>query len=497
MACGSRLARRLFDLQRNEQSNCEQTLVLDQPDTQFAPRGDDRVAYQLLGPPPGVTARDLVLTTGVWSHLDIFWEEPASARWMRRVAGFSRLIRFDRRGCGLSDPRPLDGGTMVDHWIEDLLAVLDAAGSEQAVLLGTIDAGPLLLEFYARYPARVSGLIFVFTSACFAERPDYPQGHPQAVGDAMIEMVAQGWGRTEFAATFDPSQADNPAALKWYTKLHRAMASPRAVVENLQISAKLDARHVLPTITVPLLSLGRRDLAIFPAVQSRYIAEHAPGGRYLEIPGRDADMIWEGTDEIVAAIEEFVTGQKPLQVPERVLATLLFTDIVDSTKQLAKLGDAAWREKLDQHDRIVRDAISSYGGRLVDAAGDGTLATFGTPGKAIHCARVLHPAMDALKIEIRTGLHIGEIELREEGRIGGMAVHIGARVLGYAEAGEVLVSRTVRDVLIGGRFEFSERGVHTLKGVPSKWPLYAVDEPETGEETEAPGLRERLRSRLR
>lgn len=471
------------------------TAPLDQPDTQFAPRGDDRVAYQLLDPPPGLEeARDLVYTTGVWSHLDIFWEEPASARWMRRIAAFSRLIRFDRRGCGLSDPRPLDGGTMVDHWIEDLLAVLDACGSRQAVLLGTVDAGPLLLEFYARHPQRVSGLIFVFTSACFAQRPDYPEGHPQAVGDAMIEMVAQGWGRTEFAATFDPSQADNPAALKWYTKLHRAMASPRAVVENLQISASLDARRVLPTITVPVLSLGRRDLAIFPAIQSRYIAEHVPGARYIEIPGADADMIWEGSDEITAAIEEFVTGHKPQQVPERVLATLLFTDIVDSTKQLARLGDAAWREKLDQHDRIVRDAIAGHGGRLVDAAGDGTLAMFSTPGKAIDCARALHPAMDALKIEIRTGLHIGEIELREAGRIGGMAVHIGARVLGHAEAGEVLVSRTVRDVLIGGRFEFTERGVHTLKGVPSKWPLYAVDPPDTGEESESGSLRERLRA---
>jgi len=468
---------------------------LDHPDTQFAPRGDDRVAYQLLGPPPGLeSARDLVHTTGVWSHLDIFWEEPAAVRSMRRFASFSRLIRFDRRGCGLSDPRPLDGGTMVDHWIEDLLAVLDACDSEQAVLLGTIDAGPLLLEFYARHPQRVSGLIFVFTSACFAQRPDYPEGHPAAAGETLVEMIAQGWGRTEFAAAFDPSQADNPLALKWYTKLHRAMASPRAVVENLQISVSLDARRVLPTITVPVLSLGRRDLQIFPAAQSRYIAEHVPHGQYLEVPGADADMIWEGAEEIMVAIEEFVTGRKPMVDPERVLATLLFTDIVDSTKQLAPLGDGAWREKLDHHDRIVRDRIVEHGGRLVDKAGDGTLAMFATPGKAIDCARALHPAMEPLKIEIRTGLHIGEIELREEGRIGGMAVHIGARVLGYAEPGEVLVSRTVRDVLIGGRFEFTERGVHTLKGVPSKWPLYAVDPPVSADDGETHGLRDRLRA---
>lgn len=469
---------------------------MDLPETQFAALGDDRVAYQTLGPTAAAGGRDFVHTTGVWSHLDIFWEEPAAVRSMRRLASFSRLIRFDRRGCGLSDARPQDGGSMVDHWVEDLLAVLDACGSTEAVLMGTIDAGPLLLEFAHRHPSRVSGLIFVFTSACFAARPDYPQGHAPEVGEALVEMVAQGWGRTEFAAAFDPSQADNPATLRWYTKLHRAMASPRAVVENLQISASLDARHILPTIKVPALSFGRRDLAIFPAAQSRYIAEHIPGARYIELPGADADLLWEGADEIHTAIEEFVTGRRPQSSTERTLATLLFTDIVDSTKQLAKLGDTVWRDKLDLHDRLVRDAIDAHGGRLVDSAGDGTLAMFAMPSAAIDCAQSLPPAMGHIGLDIRVAMHIGEVELREEGRIGGMAVHIGARVLGLAEAGEVLVSRTLRDVVIGGRFEFRDRGVHTLKGVPSKWPLYAVEPPDDGEEADGGSLRERLR-RLR
>ncbi len=467
---------------------------MDLPETQFAALGADRVAYQTLGPPPGVRGRDLVHTTGVWSHLDIFWEEPAAARSMRRLAACTRLIRFDRRGCGLSDARPLDGGTMVDHWCEDLVAVLDACESKQAVLMGSIDAGPLLLEFTQRHPERVSGLIFVFTSACFAQRPDYPQGHPSEVGTALVEMIAQGWGRTEFAAAFDPSQADNPATLRWYTKLHRAMASPRAVVENLQISASLDARHILPRITVPTLVFGRRDLAIFPAAQSRYVADHIAGARYIELPGADADMLWEGADEIHAAIEEFVTGRRPQSSAERALATLLFTDIVDSTKQLAKLGDTVWRDKLDLHDRIVRDAIDAHGGRLVDSAGDGNLAMFTMPSAAIDCAQALPPAMARLGLDIRVAMHIGEVELREEGRIGGMAVHIGARVLGLADAGEVLVSRTLRDVVIGGRFEFRERGVHTLKGVPGKWPLYAVEPPDDGDEAEGSGIRERLRN---
>lgn len=463
---------------------------VDLPETQYAVRGDDRIAYQTFGAGP----RDLVHTTGVWSHLDIFWEEPAAARSLRRLAGFSRVIRFDRRGCGLSDARPLDGGSMVDHWCEDLLAVLDACGSAEAILLGTIDAGPLLLEFTHRHPARVAGLVFVFTSACFAERTGYPEGHPPAVGEKMVEMIAQGWGRTEFAAAFDPSIADNPAILRWYTKLHRAMASPRAVVENLQISAGLDARHILPTIAVPTLSIGRRDLTIFPARQSRYIAEHIPGGRYLEFPGADADLLWEHAEEIHAAIEEFVTGKRPTTVADRQLATLLFTDIVDSTKQLAELGDSAWRDKLDLHDRSLRELVDSHGGRIVDSAGDGTMVSFAMPGPAIDCALALHPAMAAIGLDIRTGLHIGEVELREEGRLGGMAVHIGARVLGEAEAGEVLVSRTLRDVVIGGRFEFSERGVHTLKGVPSKWPLYRVDVAADAEESTAGKIRERIRN---
>jgi class 3 adenylate cyclase len=464
---------------------------VDLPETQFAVLGADRVAYQITGSGP----RDLVHTTGVWSHLDIFWEEPAAARSLRRLSSFSRLIRFDRRGCGLSDARPLDGGSMVDHWCEDLLAVLDASGSAASILLGTIDAGPLLLEFAQRHPARVSGLIFVFTSACFAQRDGYPEGHPAALGEKLVEMIAQGWGRTEFAAAFDPSIADNPATLRWYTKLHRAMASPRAVVENLQISASLDARHILPTIQVPALSIGRRDQAIFPARQSRYIADHIPGGRYLEFPGADADLLWEHAEEVHAAIEEFVTGKRPVTVADRQLATLLFTDIVDSTRQLAKFGDAVWRDKLDLHDRSLRETVEAHGGRIVDSAGDGTMACFAMPGPAIDCALALHPAMTAIGLEIRSGLHIGEVELREEGRLGGMAVHIGARVLGEAEAGEVLASRTLRDVVIGGRFEFTERGVHTLKGVPSKWPLYRVEPPVAADEAADSGsLRERIRN---
>ena len=448
------------------------SMTLDLPETSFAERGADRIAYQILGE----GSRDLVFTTGVWSHLEVFWEEPAAARFMRRIAGFSRLIRFDRRGSGLSDPRPADGGSLVDHWIEDLLTVIDAAGSKAPIVAATIDAGPLLLEFVHRHPDRCSGLILINTTACFRAAPGYPEGHSPESAEHFLQLVATGWGREDFALAWNPSLAGNSSAIRWYGKLNRAMASPRAVIENLGTTGRIDSRHVLPGIRVPALVLARQNLQIFTPAQGRYIADRIPGAKYVELPGADADLIWDGVDDALAHMQEFVTGQRPDVAPERILATLMFTDIVDSTRQLAKLGDAAWRERLDQHDRLVHRTIAGFGGRLVDTAGDGTLATFATPGSAIDCALAIQDAIEPLKIEIRAGIHIGEIELREEGRIGGMAVHIGARVLGKAEGGEVLISRTVRDVLIGStHYEFKERGIHTLKGVPSKWPLYAAE----------------------
>lgn len=451
------------------------TSTVDQPATRFAAIGADRIAYQVGGEGP----RSLVLTSGLWSHLEMLWEEPGIARVLRRLGSFGRLIRFDRRGSGLSDPRPADGGSLVDHWIADLLAVLDATGTHAPIIVSTIDSGPLVLKFVERHPERCSGLVFANTTACYAEKPGYPEGHPPAEGEAIRTRISDAWGREEgVAQTHMPAVAGDPARVRWYAKFQRAMASPRTMAENLALTARIDARDVLPTIRVPTLVIARHGLEVFPPQQSRYLARHIPGARYEEIEGRDLTIFWEHADTILALIEEFVTGERADAVAERALATLLFTDIVDSTRQLAKLGDAAWRELLDQHDRLVAATIAGHGGKLVDNAGDGTLATFGTPGRAIDCALALHAALKPLRLEIRTGLHIGEIELREHGRIGGMAVHIGARVLGRCEPGEVLVSRTVRDVMIGSRYEFDERGIHSLKGVPSKWPLYAVLLPD-------------------
>ncbi|MDE0853475.1 MAG: adenylate/guanylate cyclase domain-containing protein [Nevskia sp.] len=449
---------------------------MNQPETKFTRVGNDRVAYQVFGHGP----RDMVFSSGLWSHLDLQLEEPSYARINRRIASFCRLIRFDRRDSGVSDPRPDDGGSIDQHWAQDLLAVLEATGSQAPVLAGTVDAGPLILKFLEKHPQRCSGLILGATTASLLQAGDYPQGHSPKAAQRLLELVAEKWGSEEFAALWVPSQAQNPAVMRWFAKLQRAMASPRKVVENLRESQGIDARQVLPGVRVPALVLGRRDARLFTAAQSRYIAEHIPGARYAELPGGDGDFAWDGADEYLGLLEEFVTGQRRGSQPERMLATVLFTDMVDSTRLAAKIGDAAWRQLLDRHDQAVRGQVERYGGRLVDSAGDGALSIFASPGNAIDCAHALHAELKALKlkIKIRAGLHIGELELREDGRVGGTAVHIGARVLGLARGGDVLVSRTVRDVLIGSRYRFKERGIHELKGVPSKWPLYLVEAPK-------------------
>ncbi|MDR3416285.1 MAG: adenylate/guanylate cyclase domain-containing protein [Nevskia sp.] len=448
---------------------------MNEPETRFTKVGNDRVAYQVSGHGP-----DFVFSSGLWSHVDMQQEEPSLARFTRRLAAFCRLIRFDRRGSGVSDRRPEDGGSIVEHWIQDLLAVLEATGARAPVLAGVVDAGPLILKFVERHPERCSGLVFGATTSCLLQAEGYPQGHSPKAAARLLELIAEKWGSEEFVALWAPSKANDPTLTRWYARFQRAMASPREVVKNLQESQGIDARGVLPSIRVPALAIGRHDARLFTAAQTRYIAEHIPGARYVELPGADGDLVWENSEEVLGLLEEFVTGHRRGNQTERRLATVLFTDIVDSTRLAAKIGDAAWRDLLDRHDHIVRERIEHYGGRLVDSAGDGALSMFDTPGNAIDCAHAIHAALkdQKLKIKIRAGLHIGELELREDGRVGGTAVHIGARVLGMARGGDVLVSRTVRDVLIGSRYRFKDCGIHELKGVPSKWPLYSVAAPK-------------------
>ena len=310
---------------------------MNQPETRFARVGGDRVAYQVFGE----GSRDLVFTSGLWSHLDLQLEEPAFARMNRRMAAFTRLIRFDRRGTGVSDPRPADGGSIVRHWEEDLLAVLQATGAQSPLIAGSVDAGPLVLKFLERHPERCSGLILACTTACLQQAEGYPEGHSPKAAAQLLELVSEKWGTEEFAALWIPSQAHNPAVLRWYAKFQRAMASPRQVVENLRESQAIDARGALAGVRVPTLVFGRREARLFTAAQSRYIADHIPGAQYVELPGADGDMAWDA-DAALGRVEEFVTGRRRTQQPERMLATVLFTDIVDSTRLAAKIALASF-----------------------------------------------------------------------------------------------------------------------------------------------------------
>lgn len=440
------------------------------PETCYATVDGDRVAYQILGEGP----YDLLYTTGFWSHLDIQWEDPELARFMRRLGSFARLIRFDRRGTGLSD-RPRDSrASPIEDWLQDCAAVLDAADASAPIIVSTMDSGPVVLQFVDRHPQRCAGLIFVNTMACWAARSDYSEGHPPEAIQRFKDFIAQAWGRAEFGAFFTPSQAGNDAYLNWFAKLQRSVASPRTVVENLDVLATADSRATLPRVKVPTLVMTRREHRLFPMEQARYLAGHIAGAGFVELPGADGSLQSEAPDLILDRIEEFVTGMRRSGEADRSVVTVMFTDIAGSTPLAARLGNAAWRQLLDRHDQIVREHIARFRGRFVESAGDGTLSTFDSPGRAIDCALVLHEALRPLGIDIRVGLHTGEVELRAEGRVGGMAVHIGARITALAKPGEVLASHIVQGILIGSRYAFEERGAHELKGIPAQWPLFAV-----------------------
>jgi class 3 adenylate cyclase len=444
------------------------------PETRFATIGNDRVAYQVAGEGP----RDLVFSSGQWGHVDLEWEEPAIARFYRRLASFSRLIRFDTRGSALSDPRPRDGREPWEHWMEDLLAVMDAAGSNTTAIVGFVDSGSLALQFAAAHPKRVSALVLVNTQARIAAAPDYPEGHPSEVLDQFLEFSRKYYGTERWARASNPSLASDERALRWLAKWHRAAGSPRVLTENFENQQKMDARAALSRIRAPTLVMMRNNYRWVPVPQGRYIAEHIAGAHFVEIPGKDSLPFWETPDLILDHIEEFVTGQRHGGEPDRVLTTVLFTDIVGSTDQAAKLGDAAWRALLDRHDNTLRAQVGLFGGKVADHAGDGSLSTFENPRRAIECALTLRNALAAIGVEIRAGVHFGEVERRAGGAVSGVGVHIGARVMALANAGEVLISRTVRDILLGSRFRFDEGRTSELKGVPGQWTVYLVAEQE-------------------
>jgi pimeloyl-ACP methyl ester carboxylesterase len=431
-------------------------------ETHYARSGDVSIAYQVHGEGP----IDLVLIPPFVSHVEYCWEYPPYARFLHHLASFSRLILFDKRGTGLSDR--VDIATLEER-MDDVRAVMDAAGSKQAALLGLSEGGAMSILFAATYPDRVTALITYGSVARGAWAPDYPWGNTAEDLEANIEDTRQTWGKPT-----TPGPDDDPRFLRWWDTYMRYSASPRDVIAIWRMAQDIDIRHVLPSVHVPTLIIHRTHDQTVPVEGSRVIAAHIPGAKLLELPTADHWWFHEDADNIVHAVQEFITGEQQELEPERVLATILFTDIVDSTKRAVEMGDRRWRDLLESHTALVRRELTRFHGREIKTTGDGFLATFDGPARGIRCARAVSDAMHRLGITIRAGLHTGECELIGAD-IGGIAVHIGARVSALAGADEVLVSHTVKDLVAGSGLRFQDRGTHMLKGVPGEWRLFAVE----------------------
>jgi pimeloyl-ACP methyl ester carboxylesterase len=437
------------------------------PETRYAKSGDLNIAYQVVGDGP----RDLVYVPGWISNVELMWDDPAQAHMLDRLAGFSRLILFDKRGTGMSDPVPLDCLPTLEERMDDVRAVLDAVASEEAVLFGFSEGGNLSVLFAATYPERTTALALY---AVFAKRiwsPDYPWAPTPEARQREIAELERSWSAGMDVDQLVPSE-DEAFKRRVATYMRRS-ASPGAAVALLRMNTEIDIRGVLPAIQAPTLVMHRVNDQDTSIEEGRWIAERIPGAKFVELPG-DAHIVWGGdTDEVLDEIEEFITGVRHGPEPNRVLATVLFTDVVSSTERAHQLGDRRWRELLDRHHELGRTRLDRFQGREVDTAGDGFLATFDGPARGIRCARAIVDALRDIGLDVRAGLHTGECEL-VNGDVRGIAVHTGARVAAKAGGGEVLVSSTVKDLVAGSGIEFDDRGAHELKGVPGEWRLYAV-----------------------
>lgn len=437
--------------------------------TEYARSGDLHIAYQVVGNGPF----DLVYVPGWVSHVEQAWEEPSLARFLNRLASFARLIVFDKRGTGLSDRVPPSQLPPLEERMDDLRAVMDAAGSKRAAIFGFSEGGNLSTLFAASHPERTRALLLFGTFAKRLRSPDYPWAPTAEQRQQFYEDVERDWGRGIDLSQYVPSKLNDQAFLDRLNTYFRNSASPGAAVTLLRMNSAVDVRHVLPAIHVPTLVMNRTDDRSVHVDEGRWMARQIPGARFVELAGED-HMPWVGDqDAILDEVQEFLTGDRPERAPDRVLATVLVTDIVGSTRHAARLGDRAWSELLERHHAIVRRELERFRGTEIDTAGDGFLATFDGPARAVGCACRIRDALRALGLEIRAGLHTGEIELAGS-RILGIAVHTGARVAAVAEAGEILVSSTVKDLVSGSGIEFQDRGSHALKDIPRPWQLFAV-----------------------
>jgi class 3 adenylate cyclase/pimeloyl-ACP methyl ester carboxylesterase len=441
---------------------------MEQPETRYVAVGDADVAYQVIGD----GEIDLLYCYGLGSHLEMFWEVPETADYLERLASFSRLIFFDRRGTGASDGIARNAIPTWEEWTEDVIAVLDAVGSERAAILASLDAGPIAMMFAAMHPERVSSLILLNASARPSFSEDYPIGLSPEDVETFVSLVRETWGSLEMIRLTNPSLPGDSDLVRGLARVVRCSATPRTAAAQFDVTLRGDARPSLPLVQAPTLVLHSRDNPIVPVAHGHFLADNIEGARFVELPGGDIGLT-PAMLSVIGEVAEFITGERAFVEVDRILTTVLFTDIVGSTERAADLGDERWRRALDEHDRAVRDQLRRFHGREVNTTGDGFVAAFDGPARAIQCGRAIIDATARTGLELRMGLHTGECEVRGED-LGGLSVHIAARVGALAGPGEILVSGTVKDLVIGSDIDFIDRGERELKGVPGKWRLFAV-----------------------
>jgi class 3 adenylate cyclase len=440
------------------------------PTTRYVVNKDGQsVAYQVMGDGPP----DIVFVPDWVTNLEIMWEEPTLARFLDRLASFGRLICFDKRGTGVSDPVPLGAVPTWEEWMDDVGTVMDDVGSECAAILGHGDGGQMALLFAATHPSRASALVLADTYARRRQAPDYPCGVPPQIADMLLDLILTTWGTGEGVVHGTPSLASNPSFVEWRGRYERLSMSPGQFKSIYPLTYELDFRPVLETIRSPTLVLHRTGNPYVYPDNGRYLADHIAGAEFVEVPGDDHLFHAGDIEALLGPVREFLTGTKEIPVEDRVLATVLFTDIVGATEHAGRLGDRAWADLLERHHATIRQQLERFRGREIDTAGDGFFATFDGPARGVRCGLAIRDAVKSLGMEIRAGLHTGECELIGD-KVGGIAVHIGARVMSTADGGDVLVSRTVKDLVAGSGLEFNGRGTHELKGVTGEWELFSA-----------------------
>jgi pimeloyl-ACP methyl ester carboxylesterase len=438
------------------------------PRTHYARSGDVNIAYQVVGDGP----RDLVFVPGWVSNIEVFWEEPVVVRFFERLASFSRLILFDKRGTGLSD-RMTDMPSL-EVRMDDVRAVMDAARSSQAALFGYSEGGQMCALFAASHRDRATALIMHGSYARMLAAHDYPWGRSRERLEQRIDEYLSDWAPASDIDLRAPTMAADPRFREWWTRFLRHGASPAAAAGLLRMNGHIDIRHVLPSIRVPTLVMHPVGDQTIDVRAGRALAAAIPGAKYVELPGQDHLPFGDDADTVLDEVEAFLTGVRRGPDPDRVLATVMFTDVVDATRKAIELGDHRWRDLLAAFQGVARDQVARFRGREIDTAGDGLFAAFDGPARAVRAATAVAVEVPRLGLEVRVGVHTGECEVMGA-KLGGVAVHIGARIAVLAKAGEVLVSSTVRDLVAGSGLKFTDYGVHTLKGVPDEWHIFAVD----------------------